>query len=232
MRVTTVRGHTFLADGLKPGSVVVDLGANTGAFSEEVVRRFSIRCFAVEPSSQLFQGIAPWPNLRVFNFAVTDRNGPVVFFQSCNSETSSIHPMNVPPGTEAGQSEVPGRTLESFLREQGIQQVALLKVDIEGAEVQVFGPSLSNEILAAVEQITMEFHDFTGSATREQIALVVSRLRSAGFCPIRFSHTNMDWLFFRPEPLGVSPLCRLWLKFGVRNWLLLKRNLLRILGRV
>jgi len=220
-----------LADELQLGSVVVDLGANHGAFAEELVRRFGVRCFAVEPSSDLAAGIPASPDLRVFSFAISDRDSPIVFFQSQNSEMSSIHSVNVPRGTEVGQMEVPGRMLESFLHEQGVQQVALLKVDIEGAEVQLFGPSLSEKTLVAVQQITVEFHDFMGSVTPEQIADVVNRLRRSGFYPIRFSHSNMDWLFLRPERFGLGRLSRLWLKYGVRNWLFFKRNLLRILGR-
>jgi FkbM family methyltransferase len=224
-QVVTVRGHTFLADGLKAGSVVIDLGANRGEFSRDVAARFGAKCLAVEASPDTARNIPAADNVRVLNYAITDHDGPVSFNLSMNSEMSSVHPSNVPSGSKLGTVDVQGRTLESLLRECAIDRADLLKVDIEGAEVQLFGPRTSDEALRRIAQITIEFHDFTGAMTRSDVDTIVRRLTGLGFYPVRFSHTNMDWLFVRPDALRLGPLARWWVRYVVRNWRFLKRNL-------
>jgi FkbM family methyltransferase len=224
-KVITVRGHTFLAQPLGPASVVVDLGANRGEFSQEIVGRFGCTSYAVEASPETSRTIPASDRLKVFNFAVNDRDAPVQFNVSSNPETSSLHPSNLPPGAQTGTVQVQGRTLASFVSEHGVDHIDLLKVDIEGAEVQLFGAATPEDLLRRIDQITIEFHDFTGAMTRGDVDSIVSRLRAAGFAAVRFSNSNMDWLFYRPDRLSVGPLARIWIRFITRNWRFFKRNL-------
>jgi FkbM family methyltransferase len=224
-QIVTVRGHTFLSDGLGPESVVVDLGANRGEFSSEVSQRFGSRCFAVEASPEIARVIPANERVRVFNYAITDADGPVHLNVAENPELTSIHASNVPDTQRLGSVVVPGYTLARFLDEHGLKQVDLLKVDIEGAEVQLFGPATSDSVLRSIRQITMEFHDFTGVMSAADVRAIVERLRAAGFYAIRFSHSNMDWLFLRADELRIGRLSRFWMRVVVRNWRFLKRNL-------
>lgn len=202
------------------------MGANRGEFSRALCERFGARCVAVEASPAIAAKISPSENLRVFNYAITDRDGPVTFNVADNSEMSSIHAANAGPDSRISSVQVPGRTIATFLSENGIDRVDLLKVDIEGAEVQLFGPSTSDQTLAKVAQITIEFHDFTGVISKADVDAIVRRLKSAGFVPVRFSHTNMDWLFARPERCGLGLISTAWIKWIVRNWRFFRRNLL------
>jgi hypothetical protein len=77
-------------------------------------------------------------------------------------ESSSSDIFLVPaPGTTAGE-RVRGLTMNSILAESGFDQVDLLKVDIEGAEADLFRGQ--NEWLHRVRGIAVEFH---GDARRE-----------------------------------------------------------------
>jgi FkbM family methyltransferase len=64
-------------------------------------------------------------------------------------------------GHPAGAVECEVRRLDDVLREIGIAQVDLIKIDCEGAEADVFS-TLPDEILNDCRWIVGEFHDHTG----------------------------------------------------------------------
>ena len=55
--------------------------------------------------------------------------------------------------------EVPGLTLKLFMAKCGIETADLIKVDIKGAELNMF-EACSDELLSRVGQFSVEFHDF------------------------------------------------------------------------
>lgn len=67
------------------------------------------------------------------------------------------------------------RTLSSFLREEGLERVDLLKVDVERAELDVLA-GIEEGDWPKIEQIVMEVHDEGG-----RCAAVASALGSRGF---------------------------------------------------
>ena len=56
---------------------------------------------------------------------------------------------------------VSGRHLAGIVCELGVTDIEVLKMDIEGAELEVID-SLDDEFLRNISQITIEFHDFLG----------------------------------------------------------------------
>lgn len=78
-------------------------------------------------------------------------------------------------------------------------------MDIEGAEVQLIANAAS-ELLARVNQMVIEFHDFNGLITLGDVDSTVQRLRREGFFCMKFSRSNHDWLAIRPDRVGWNPL--------------------------
>jgi Methyltransferase FkbM domain len=75
---------------------------------------------------------------------------------------------------------IQGRHLGRTVKELGITQIEVLKMDIEGAELEVID-SLDDEFFRNIGQITIEFHDFLGYATAQAVAQRVTRLINIGF---------------------------------------------------
>lgn len=231
-KLTSVRGHHFLAAGLDGSSVVVDLGAHQGDFSAEIAARFRCRCYAVEANPALCARMKRLPGVKVFNYAAAADDGPVSLRIDANLEASNLA-RNAEPGS-GSLVTVPGTTLETFLRSRGIDRVDLLKVDIEGAEVEVFA-SLSDEWLRHMGQITIEFHDFIERLHIDnEVGRIKRRLTSLGFACIVFSRTNNgDVLFVNRQHYEGSPVAWLYLERVSRYTRGVRRVLRRtILGRL
>ena len=195
--VITINEHTFVARHLRASSTVVDLGGNLGEFSRQVNARFGCTCYMVEPVPALFARLPRGPRLRAFNLAIAGDNSAREFHTAANITGGSlVRREGVPNGTILVQ----GTTLDDFVRDNAIERIDLLKVDIEGAEVALF-ETLSDETLARIRQITIEFHDFMPEVmSQQQVARIRQQLHNAGFrCLSWKMRSNFDVLFIRRE---------------------------------
>jgi FkbM family methyltransferase len=226
--IDNIETHTFFPDRLGPDSVVLDLGANCGRFSQKIARRYELRTFGVEANPALYENLkrieadpASVGRVRFFNFAIAGTDAPVRLHVSGEIETSSIASSAVPDAQ--GEAVIPGKTLATFMREINVTRVDLLKVDIEGAEVAMFR-STPDDLLRNIGQITIEFHDHHGFMSVADFEEIRDRLFSVGFGGIKFSPNNTNWLFFRSEMSG--PVRTAYVRHLVRN----ARGVFRRLG--
>ena len=113
-------------------------------------------------------------------------------------------------------------TLARLRREAGFDQADLLKLDIEGAELDVFEGAAADE-LRRFRQITVEFHDFVWPEQAVRVGRAMALMEAAGFRRINFSRDNTDVLFVRRDLLAWPAW--LWLRFVVRNLRGLRRRL-------
>jgi FkbM family methyltransferase len=224
-----VRDHTFFPRCLSSQSIIFDLGANHGEFSHEVIRRFGCRVYAVEANPDLCRVIAPLPNLTVMNVAMAGQTGTLPFYLSDRSdEASSI--LVGHEGPAARKIEVPAITLPELVKQLGVSKIDLLKVDIEGAEIEMF-EATPDSLLVQCTQITVEFHDFCGFITQAAAKRVVDRMRRLGFdAVVMWMRSHGDTLFVNRRLARVSTPELLWNRYAVRNWWWLRRKVRTKLG--
>lgn len=129
---------------LGPGDVFVDVGANIGMMSLAAARAMqgNGKIFAFEPFPQT-RGMLEksfWINgfaniLEVHGAAVSNRVGEAPLFLGATSGHHSMFALDIPQGYSAHQVDVPVVTLDGALPHG--QDVTLLKIDVEGAEIDV-----------------------------------------------------------------------------------------------
>jgi len=208
-----VRGHTFYEKALVPKSVVVDLGACRGDFSKYIASNYGCSVFAVEASPALFAEIEERPLIRKYNYAIADNDGVATFFESTLETAGNI--IGTKPNSSGNTVEIKAMTLSSFLAEIGITEIDLLKIDIEGAEIQLFDTIQDEDILCA-KQLTIEFHDSVTypNVSTEDVKRIIKKIVSMGFDGIAMGHKNYDWLFLNKEklclPLHTNLYLHLW----------------------
>ena len=198
MSIEVVESHTILPDIVSEGSIVVDCGANLGRFSLEMIKRFGCFCYAIEAAPDTFSKIPIRPDLRRYNFALCATNERVMMSLNEDITRSSIKNRR-----KEKPIAVQGRLLGEFLRDEiGGKIVDLVKMDIEGAEIEVIA-SLNDDLIKRVGQWTIEFHDFLGMVTGSDVERCVERIAGLGFHELFWSRrrNNADVLLVNKNRL-------------------------------
>ena len=193
--------HTFIPDLMSPGGWAVDCGANKGSFSTWLSANTQARVIAFEPDPRLFQALPVLPRVTYHNCAVSGTAGEVEIHLGKKLCSSLVF-----AEADSQVVKVQAVKLDEFLHAQGIHEVDLLKLDIEGAELDVL-ETLQHEFLNRVKQITCEFHDFLDSASRPRVEATIRRIQELGFYQVNFSRLNYgDVLFINQRfmPLGTA----------------------------
>ena len=127
---------------------------------------------------------------------------------------------------EVATVDVETLTLESLLQRHGLERVALLKLDIEGPECAILLEA-PESLLARLDQITVEFHDFLYPRLGPEVDRAIARLQCLGFDVFRFSRDRSDVLFVNRARWPLGAIERWWLRGPYR----LGRGGLRWLSR-
>ena len=222
--VAKVEGHSFFPAPLVSGSTVVDLGVNRGGFSRWISANTDARVLGVEPVPVLFEALPALPRTTVLQVAISASIGSVELV--LNEESCAAL-----EGTGLGEAQarritVRAVTLEELLAQQGIGTVDLLKVDIEGAELNMFGDTPA-DVLKRCRQITCEFHNFLDPSLTPRVRAVQRRLEILGFTKMTFSCDDTDVLFLRQGELRLSRI-DLGIAIAVHKY---GRGMVRRLGR-
>lgn len=176
-------------DAVNSGGCIIDLGANKGGFYTVMRDHFNSICYAIEASPALFMQLPSGENIHPFNYAIGKNNGFAELYLSAEPEANSLQPVIASNWGLTGMVTVPAITLEKFLEDEDITlPVDLLKIDIEGAEVDVIN-TLPGSILSQVKQIPVEFHDFLNFSAEYNVGMrdALKKLKENNFLVIRFS---------------------------------------------
>lgn len=174
----TIYGHTFSPGLLGNNPIVVDFGCNRGDFAAGFLGRFQCQYRALDANPAMVAAATGRLAVQVEHCAIGGGDGTIEFFLSSNPEASSIYPGIARAGYQAS-IQVPLLSYGSWVRKQGIKQVALLKIDIEGAELDLF--EAWDGDVARPGQIAVEFHDFLDPSQRPRVRECIKRLQAHGY---------------------------------------------------
>ena len=228
MRVLRLQGHSFVADWLSRDAIVVDLGATDGDFARDAIARFGCRVWAVEAVPELAERLKGRAGLVAEHAAVGGREGFVELRTFHGRYASAV--LEAPTPLQ-GSVRVPATTLEAFLARHGLTRVDLLKVDIEGSELEMFAAT-SDRTLQSCVQMTVEFHDFEDAAMAPRVREADARLRALGFQRLAFTLDNSDVLYVNTAVHRVGWLSRLWMIPRYKYWTALVRRAGRLARRL
>ena len=127
---------------------VIDVGAHTGEFSSAVRAVLpNARIYAFEPQAdccrKLIRRFGEDALYQAFPVALGDERGPVDFWRSSFSKSSSVLPMSVlhqeafPWTADNHSTKVRLQTLDDYADEMELSEKTLLKIDVQGYEDRV-----------------------------------------------------------------------------------------------
>ena len=163
---TGKKAEYYVPPALKP-KTILDIGSNIGASILYFHRQFpDASIFGFEPHPETFRilenNVGDIPNVMIFNYglgAINQRVAARAEKANFGGFSTNVRPGN--GGRTVDEVECDIRRLDDVLRNIGIAEVDLIKIDCEGAEADVFS-ALPNEILNCCQWIVGEFHNSTG----------------------------------------------------------------------
>ena len=150
-------------------SLIIDGGANAGYSSVYFANQYpDAIILAVEPEDSniymLKENCAPYPNIEPIHSAIWGSEG----FLRIANPTAGKWGFIVKKAREGEPDAFKAITISSLLKRTGKKRIDILKLDIEGAEKEVFS---SNETswLGAVEVLLIELHDYMSPGCKEPV---------------------------------------------------------------
>ena len=169
---TEYGGWTIPNDRLTADSVCYCVGCGEDiSFDLELVRAYACTVYGFDPTPRSVEFVrrttANIPGYRFRDVGIWDRDGTVKFFAPRDSQHVS-HSITNLQSTDA-YIEVPTRRLREVLRENGHSRLTLLKLDIEGAEYQVFSAADVGSWIRRVKVLIFECPDADRPGTTQKI---------------------------------------------------------------
>jgi FkbM family methyltransferase len=167
---TTYANPDILTDAdLDATSVVLDVGAYVGEWGARIIERYGATVHAFEPSPNEFGemqarlGDEPRAVLHQYGLAGGTRTATLAL----DGPGSSVHGG---PAT-FGTADVELRDVVATLDDLGLQEVDLLKVNIEGGEYELFDRLIEAGALGRFRQVSIQFHEWLPDAYRRRAAI-------------------------------------------------------------
>ena len=147
--------HEYLFNPPQTPSTIVDAGANVGFASIYFANRWpGARIIALEPDPENFDALEknarPYPNIVPVQAAVWKESAKLDLFDAGKGSWGLQTRVSA-------DGRVDGLTLPEVMRRYGMQHVDVLKMDIEGAEKEVFEGY--DEWIDRVGSLIVEIHD-------------------------------------------------------------------------
>jgi FkbM family methyltransferase len=139
---------------LTKNSIVLDLGGYEGWFTEQINVKYGSKLFCFEPIKEyallIDMKFKKFNNIKVFPFAVSNKNGKdIIYF---NENSSSTHVI-----TEKSQ-EIECMTLSKIMEDNNINNIDLIKINIEGEEYSLLEDMITNNLHKKCNNIQVQFH--------------------------------------------------------------------------
>jgi FkbM family methyltransferase len=201
----------LLKQFLKPGMTVVEIGGNLGYYAllEAQMVGNAGRVIAIEPVTtnfaQLSQNVAAngYRNTILHNVAIGASNGSAAMYIGKKSNWHSLHP--VP--WETREISVCVSTLDALLAQHNIRSVDLIRMDLEGFEIEVIH-GMAETLENYSPRLLVELHPHVTGV--DAMLRYLRQLKTLGY--------NLDWVldnerdrpirwwFLRPEKISLEEL--------------------------
>lgn len=184
-----------------PAAVVFDVGANVGQYAELVKPILpASKLYSFEPHPESFKELSKLAASRGFQarpVALSDESGEARRFDHKSVARGSEHAtlfrdvIEVSYDDESPSWGIEVTTLDQFVREEGIDRIDLLKIDVEGAEMKVLAGARDTLAEGRIAVIQFEY----------TAANVVTRLFMRDYVDVL-----SDYTLYRLLPDGLASL--------------------------
>lgn len=174
---------------LKNDSIVFDLGGYEGQWTNDIYSRYHCRIYCFEPVARFYQNIknrfVGSQDIFVYNFGLADKDSKEKI--SIDENSSSIY-------KKSGSSfeEIQLHDVASFLLDNNISAIDLMKVNIEGGEFDLIERLLDTGHIKSIKNIQVQFHEFVPDAKRK-MDIIKQRLSKTHYPTYQYVFVWENW---------------------------------------
>jgi FkbM family methyltransferase len=172
---------------LNSDSLVVDIGGLTGDWAARIYCLYSCNIDIYEPhpvlSEQARLNFATNPKVNVYGYGLSDQWGMMTLYG--DQHASSLYP------NESGDKHQVSieKASTEFNKKYGDKQIALLKLNVEGAEYGIMPDLLNNYDIKNITDIQIQFHTNVKNHEKKRDK-IREQLAKTHYCS-----WNYDWIF-------------------------------------
>ena len=148
--------HRLNYDELTHDSTVVDVGGYLGEWSQKIRDKYNPNIYVLEPIPSYYEGLVDKfkseEKIKIFNFGLSSSSGTVNI--NLDNASSSLYK----PGV--GNQQVEISTLDSFMESNGIDEIDLIKINIEGSEFDLLEDIIKKGLQTKIKNFQIQFHVF------------------------------------------------------------------------
>lgn len=168
---------------LNSGSVVFDLGGYQGDFSNSIYERYGCTVYLFEPVKIFYESCLERfknnPKIHCYNFGLGAESG--TFQISDDKDASSLY-LNAKDNRNLELIEI--ESFNNFVEDNSIQQIDLIKINIEGGEFDVLPKIIDSNYINNIKYLQIQFHQFIPDSTtkRENIRKKLRDTHDESWC--------------------------------------------------
>ena len=186
--IKNVYGGIF---GDRTDMVVIDAGSNIGLATQYFYDHCK-QVYSIEPSPEHFEALKKnkevndWTKVKLYNAALANHDGEAKLYINGGNRTANSITNNY------GREDVKVKTItiETIVKENKIETIDFLKMDIEGAEDQVLESPGFAEVAPKIKAMIVEYHN----GGWERLHELVTNL---GFLSSREATDTINFLYWR-----------------------------------
>ena len=155
--------HRLKYDDLDENSIVFDLGGYKGDWASDIFSKYRCNIYIFEPSHKFYAKIIDRfkknPKIKVFDYGLADKNLDLEMAMS--NDGSSVYNKKI---VSAEHEVVKLIDAAEFLQKQKIENIDLMKINIEGGEYDLLTHLIDIGFIENIKNIQVQFHPFVDQA--------------------------------------------------------------------
>ena len=176
-------------------SVVIDIGGFKGEWALHISKKYGCKVHIFEPVRSNYYAILKkswWRrNISLHRLAISDKTGTIEFFLTPNADGhTTIDRSKTSKKKKVKKILTKSITLEKFLNDKNLSRVDLIKMNCEGAEIQILN-SIDSQLAKKIKQITFSGHAPKITSIEDQEA-ALQHIRNVGYSVEEYSNKQVS----------------------------------------
>lgn len=174
---------------LNEKSIVFDVGGYKGEFAADVFCKYNATIYVFEPIQSFFETIKHKfinnQKVKMYHFGLAGKDEEMQISMSDNSSSVFLK-------TDDSET-IQLKSIVNFIKENNIQTVDLIKLNIEGGEYELLEALIENDLIGIFKNIQVQFHDFLLENGKERMHKIQENLSKTHETTYQYEFVWENW---------------------------------------